>query len=291
MKRTYLMSALLVGFFSACSVYQSADALPDFKERDRYTKEKQEQPSKSKEQKEVRKQLPTPPSQSHQPQNPPKPSKKIEEKEHEKIAKALRAEDAKIENTLKELSVLVAANTKKVEALDKQLTKPQPKQEIPPAKENIQWENVHVEDIPDNKVMITKSDHFLVGYGVSGGDVNFVDEANAKDSAYFNARRMLTSLIYRKFIWNLDRKHLKSEHLKSILLFTIDKAINSADIYKENMYIALPSYNKFVSLFIVDVRVLTRIKRLVQTQYTFTKAQRQVIDQAILDMQNDDATY
>ncbi|WP_233705929.1 hypothetical protein [Helicobacter felis] len=276
MKRTYLVSALMLGTFSACSVYQSADALPDFKERDRHTKEiKHERQNTPQDRKEVQ---PTPPSQT-------------EEKKQDEVSEVSHAGDAKLENTLKELSALVVANTKKMDALDKQLTNPQPKQDTSLPKENIEWENVQVEDIPDNKVMVVKSNHFLVGYGVSGGDVDFSNETSAKESAYFNARRMLSSLIYRKFIWNLDRRHLKSEHLKSILLFTIDKAINSADIYKENMYIALPAYHKFVSLFIVDARVLTRVKRLVQAQYTFTKSQRQVIDQVILDMQNEDATY
>ncbi len=266
------MSALVIGFFSACSVYQSADALPDFKEQDLHAKQVKS-------------------AKQHKGDKP----KQRGDKE-ESHAQTSNNKDAKLEATLQQLSAAIAENTKKMNALDKQMEKTsQPPTQTTStqleANNEINWEAVDVKEIPDNKLVVVKSNHFLVGYGVSGIDVDVANDANAKESAYFNARRMLSSLIYRKLIWKLDQKRIKSEYLKSILLFTIDKAINSADIYKERTYIPLASYHKVLAIFVVDTRVLERIKQLVQMQYTFNTAQRQVIDQAILDMQNEDATY
>ncbi|WP_247598110.1 hypothetical protein, partial [Helicobacter bizzozeronii] len=144
---------------------------------------------------------------------------------------------------------------------------------------------------PNNQVIVINSSRFLMGYGVADIKSTANDDLDDKEDAYFNARRMLTFSIYKKFSQVLDKYHLKSDNLKNILLFSIDKAIDSMDIYKEKKYVVLPHYRKVLALFLVDSSVLERIRQTVRAQYNFTNEQRAVIDRLIFTMQNEDTLH
>ncbi|WP_235852587.1 hypothetical protein, partial [Helicobacter vulpis] len=150
---------------------------------------------------------------------------------------------------------------------------------------DVLWESVN--PLPPQAPKV-KSKHFLMGYGLNNAATNGEE---ARESAYFNARRMVAFSIYSKFSWALDRKRLKSDNLKSVLLLCIDKAIDTPEIFKEKTFFTLSSYDKVIALFIVDTKVLDRIKELVQLQYTFSSAQRRVIDKLIHDMQSEDSLH
>ncbi|WP_233710871.1 hypothetical protein [Helicobacter salomonis] len=285
--KAYWYAMPLVILLGACSVYQGPDALSDFKEGDvqgRIGEENKhhKQTEKAKSERES----PRVETQKPQESQEPKPVQKDRIKE----------ELAPLEATLKQLSALVAANTQKVDALDKQLAQqrtpppapPKSAQDSPPTpdQETNLWESVNFKQGAQSKAKI-KTNHFLMGYGSSNMATAESDE-NSKENAYFDARRMLAFSIYQKFIWALGRKQLRSDNLKSILLFSIDKAIDSPEIFKERRYLTLPSYDKVIALLIVDAHVLDRIKQLAQLQYTFSAAQRHAIDRLIHDMQNED---
>lgn len=164
-------------------------------------------------------------------------------------------------------------------------------QESPPKKlQASKPANQIKEESTANKVIVINPSRFLMGYGVVDMKIESSD-SDAKEDAYFNARRMLAFSIYTKFSQALDKNHLKSDHLKNILLFSIDKAIDSIDIYKEKRYIVLPHYHKVLGLFFVDSSVLERIRQLVRVQYNFTNQQRDVIDRLIYNMQNEDTLH
>ncbi|CCB79926.1 hypothetical protein HBZC1_09400 [Helicobacter bizzozeronii CIII-1] len=161
---------------------------------------------------------------------------------------------------------------------------PKPKPTPPPPKPE-------TTQAPNNQVIVINSSRFLMGYGVADIKSTANDDLDDKEDAYFNARRMLTFSIYKKFSQVLDKYHLKSDNLKNILLFSIDKAIDSMDIYKEKKYVVLPRYRKVLALFLVDSSVLERIRQTVRAQYNFTNEQRNVIDRLIFTMQNEDTLH
>ncbi|WP_235852993.1 MULTISPECIES: hypothetical protein [Helicobacter] len=268
MKQKYLWGALsLCVLLGACSVYQGADVPTEVKEKAEIKRLKAEQKRHKHDKKAQTSQ------EEQKPQEPQKP--KID---------PIKQELAPLQATLAQLSTLVEANAKKMQDLDKQLSQrtPPPKPDESP---DVLWESVN--PIPSETPKI-KSKHFLMGYGLNNTTTSGEE---ARESAYFNARRMVAFFIYQKFSWALDRKHLKSDNLKSVLLLCIDKAIDTPEIFKEKTFFTLSSYDRVVALFVVDTKVLDRIKELVQLQYTFSSAQRRVIDKLIHSMQSEDSLH
>ncbi|BCD46246.1 hypothetical protein [Helicobacter suis] len=252
---TALLGTFLVGyFFVACSVYETSD-LPS---ENIAKKEKKEKVKKAKDKKKPPKEIPT----SKAPETPKKPESNT----------ALTEE-------IKKLSAAIATNAEKVDALDAKFNTQEAQ------KQNTQ------QDTPPKNINIEKSNRFLIGYGISDTRVKSDQDSDAREAAYFNARRMLTFSIYKRFSQALQDNHLKSNHLRNILLFTIDKAIDSTEIYKEKKFVFLPFYRKILGLFLVDSNVLERIRQLVRVQYNFTNQQRHVIDRLIYTMQNEDTLH
>ncbi|WP_240328975.1 hypothetical protein [Helicobacter suis] len=260
---TALLGTFLIGyFFVACSVYETSD-LPSENIAKKEKKEKVKKANKDKSK---------PPKEKDIKNKPPKEiptSKALETPKKPESNTALTEE-------IKKLSAAIATNAEKVDALDAKFNT-QEVQKQPP--QNTLQKNIE------------KSDRFLIGYGISDTRVKSDQDSDAREAAYFNARRMLTFSIYKRFSQALQDNHLKSNHLRNILLFTIDKAIDSTEIYKEKKFIFLPFYRKILGLFLVDSNVLERIRQLVRVQYNFTNQQRHVIDRLIYTMHNEDTLH
>ncbi|GMB96360.1 hypothetical protein [Helicobacter sp. NHP22-001] len=255
-KRAILAVVLCGGVFLGCSVYQSSD--PDT----------------------------TPP-----PYKKEKPNKQ---------AKAQAKENHALEQQIEQLKNAVATNERKMDALDhkfKNPPKPEPKPQPhpqPPAHLQPQPQpppQVQTHTPPPPPAFKTKSTtihisrHFLIGYGVS--DVSAKTPEDARDSAYFNARRQLTFALYNRLSQALSAYHLRSEHLRNVLLFTIDKAIDSPQIYKEKTLVPLVHYDKTLMVLLVDSAVIEQIRQLVHTQYHFSTQHRHLFDHLLYGVQTE----
>ncbi|BCZ18921.1 hypothetical protein NHP190012_05630 [Helicobacter sp. NHP19-012] len=252
-KRAILAGVLCGGVFLGCSVYQSSD--PDT----------------------------TPP-----PYKKEKPNKQ---------AKAQAKENHALEQQIEQLKNAVATNERKMDALDHKFKNPQNQSPSPnhtPSPQPIYSHNLNHPQVqthtpPPPPAFKTKSTtihisrHFLIGYGVS--DVSAKTPEDARDSAYFNARRQLTFALYNRLSQALSAYHLRSEHLRNVLLFTIDKAIDSPQIYKEKTLVPLAHYDKTLMVLLVDSAVIEQIRQLVHTQYHFSTQHRHLFDHLLYGVQ------
>ncbi|BEG56498.1 hypothetical protein NHP21005_01860 [Helicobacter sp. NHP21005] len=125
----------------------------------------------------------------------------------------------------------------------------------------------------------------MVGYGVS--DIGAKTPEDARESAYFNARRQLTFALYNRLSQALSAHHLKSEHLRNVLLFTIDKAIDSPQVYKEKTLVSLARYNKTLVVLLVDSAVIEQIRQLMHTQYRFSTQHWHLFDHLLYGVQTE----
>ncbi|CRF47667.1 hypothetical protein HHE02_09610 [Helicobacter heilmannii] len=219
--------------------------------------------------------------QSSDPDTTPPPPKKAKYKEQAKETHAL-------EQQIEQLKNAVAANERKMDALDHRLKPPpslKPKVEPKPEPKS----QAHIQTPPPapkaKSAPIHTSGHFLVGYGVS--DVGTKTPEDARESAYFNARRQLTFTLYNRLSQSLSAYHLKSEHLRNVLLFAIDKAIDSPQIYKEKTLVPLARYGKTFMVLLVDGAVFDRIRQLVHTQYHFSASHWHLFDHLLYTIQTE----
>ncbi|WP_221280329.1 hypothetical protein [Helicobacter gastrocanis] len=110
---------------------------------------------------------------------------------------------------------------------------------------------------------------------------------DARESAYFNARRQLTFALYNRLNQALSAHHWKSEHLRNVLLFTIDKAIDSPQIYKEKTLIPLTYYHKTLMVLLVDSAAIEQIRQLMRTQYHFSTQHWRLFDHLLYGVQTE----
>ncbi|BDR27918.1 hypothetical protein [Helicobacter suis] len=252
---TALLGTFLVGyFFVACSVYETSD-LPS---ENIAKKEKKEKVKKAKDKKKPPKEIPT----SKAPETPKKPESNT----------ALTEE-------IKKLSAAIATNAEKVDALDAKFNTQEAQ------KQNTQ------QDTPPKNINIEKSNRFLIGYGISDTRVKSDQDSDAREAAYFNARRMLKE---GRLCANQEVLVMGNQKTYQVLSLYYPNPLHKipTDTIEcgEIGIISLGSKN-LTDITVGDTITDARIRQLVRVQYNFTNQQRHVIDRLIYTMQNEDTLH
>ncbi|GMB91851.1 hypothetical protein [Helicobacter ailurogastricus] len=261
-KKAILAGALCGWVFWGCSVYQSSDPESNHKHQ------KEQLSQKNKEQ--------------------------LDEQ-----AKVQAEENRALEQQIEQLKSAVTTDEHKMNALDTKLKtppkqpapkpqaqhkpQPQPQSKSQPQPQSKPQPQPQLQSKPKTISVVQKGGRFLVGYGVSDDQAKTPEDA--RESAYFNARRQLTFSIYNNLSQTLSAHHLKSEHLKNVLLLSIDKAIDSTQVYKEKTIVPLARYDKTFTILLVDSAVFDRLRQLVHAQYNFSTDHRYLFDRLLYGVQ------